>query len=234
MVYLTQMDIEGSGGGYTYSDMKKAGVAMTASEWETYCDQLINAITAAINTFCRVHSFEAETYTEVHDGRGANGEYGDYLERDRIYLLRETPVISITSVKEDVAAKSAVPSWTSRTVRSALAAGDYEVLKRGSVSMIRFHQNVPAYGTNNVQIVYVAGYQSFSEQLDDIRSIALQMADNHLARKKSLQERNQARQNATKDAAEMFHLDPDIMTEDIQLQLKKYQRQRSGARQAWR
>jgi hypothetical protein len=238
MVYLLQSDIESSGGGYGYADFKQAGTAMTATQWQLYSIRLIDSITSAINHYCRVTSFEENTYTEYHDGRGASAELGEYMTRDRTFLLREQPATSITSVSENLASTINPIAWTARTPRtttSAVGAADYELLARGTLSYIYFHQNVPAKGQNNVKIVYVAGWDSDSERLDDIRLIAMQIADNFLARRKRYQEANAARTNGTQDSADMFKLDNngDVFTPDIKMQLDKYRRYRTGG-VAWR
>lgn len=238
MVYLLQSDIESSGGGYGHSDFKQAGSEMTATQWQLYCIRLIDSVTSAINHYCRVTSFEENTYTEYHDGRGASAELGEYLERDRLFLLREQPATTITSVSENLANTTDAIAWTARTPRtttSAVGAADYELLTRGTISYIYFHQNVPAKGKNNVKIIYVAGYDSDSERLDDVRLIAMQIADNFLGRKKRYQEANAARNVGTQDSADMFRLDADgaVFTQDIKMQLDKYRRYRTGG-VAWR
>jgi hypothetical protein len=238
MVYLTQTDVESSGGGYGYADFKQAGATMTAKQWELYCERLIDAITSAINRYCRLTTFEQGTYYELHDGRGATGDLGEYREHDRIFLFREQPVVSVTSVSEDLASAIDAPRWTARVQRMAgIAAGtaDYRVVSRGTLTYIYFDQTVPNQGKNNVRIVYLAGYEPSSETMDDIRIIALQLADNILSRRKRLQEANAARTNGTKDSADMFKLDADgaIFTPDIRMQLDKYRRYRTGGA-AWR
>jgi hypothetical protein len=105
---------------------------------------------------------------------------------------------------------------------------------RGSLTYIRFDQNVPAKGNNNVKAVYVAGYAAGSAQLDAIRMIAQQISDNFLAKKKALQEASSARTMGTKDAADMFKVQAsDVFTPDIKMQLDNFKRTRAmGA--AWR
>ena len=238
MVYLLQSDVESSGGGYSYTDFKQAGTTMTATQWQLYCYRLIDSITSAINHYCRLTSFEQNTYTEYHDGRGASAELGEYLERDRMFLMREQPVNSVTSVSENVNNVIDPIAWTARVPRttiSTLGLADYEVLTRGHLSYIYFNQNVPAKGKNNVKLIYVAGYDPDSELLDDIRLIAQQIADNFLARRKRFQEANEARTNSTRDAADMYRLDANgaVFTDDVRLQLDKYRRYRTGGI-AWR
>ena len=237
MVYLTQEDVEASGAGYGYGDLKQAGTAMNAQQWQRFCDQLIDSITAAINSYCKVTSFEQATYTEYHNGRGATGDLGEYTERDRIFMIREQPVNSITSVSEDIASSVDAPSWEARVQRAVgIAAGsaDYSIVARGTLSYIRFDQNVPASGTGNVKIVYVAGYDPDSAQLDAIRMIAQQISDNFLAKKKALQEASAARTIGTKDSVDMFKVQAaDVFTPDIKMQLDNFKRTRAMG-PAWR
>ena len=239
MAYLSQDDVESTGGGYGYADFKQAGVVMTADQWQLYCERLIDAIDSAINHYCRVPSFEINTYTELHDGRGPTGDLGEYLPRDKLFLMRQQPVVSLISVSENINDPSNPIAWTPRVLRTTTSpsgGADFELLVRGtSLSYIQFWNNIPAKGRNNVQIIYTAGYDADAEIMDDIRMIAMQIADNLLGRKKRYQEANAARQSSTKDAADMFRMDADgaIFTEDIRLQLDKYRRQRTGGA-AWR
>lgn len=231
MVYLTQSDIEASGGGFGYADFKQAGIVMTATQWQLYCDHLIDSITAAINSYCKVSSFEQSTYTEYHTGRGASAELGEYLDRDRIIMLREQPVVSVTSVSEDLGSAVDAPSWTARIQRAVgitAGTGSYRVMSRGTLTYLYFDQNVPAKGSNNVKIVYVAGYEVDSPTLDAIRMIAQQISDNFLAKKKALQEAGAARTIDTKDAADMFKIQAsDLFTPDIRMQLDNFKRTRA-------
>ncbi len=225
MAYCTQTDIEARTS-YGYVDFKQAGTVMTAEQWAAFCTSLIAEVTSAINRFCRRTSFEEATYTEYHDGRGCTGDLEEYLETDRIFLLREQPVTSITTVKEDTADPNQPSSWTARTARSTEAAGDYDLLTRGPVSYLRFHNNVPRRGLNTVEIVYVAGYASENPVLDDIRGIALDIIGQHLGRKKKLQEAIAARRLGTPDAAEMSPpTEPELtLTPDIKRRLAAYRR----------
>lgn len=225
MAYCTQTDIEARTS-YGADESKQAGTAMTAEQWASYCTSLIAEVTGAINRFCRRASFEAATYTDLYDGRGCSGDRGEYLETDRIFLLREQPVSSIMTVKVDISDQNQVPVWVTRTPRSAEAVGDYGLVTRGPVSYLRFHNNVPRGGLNNVEITYVAGYAAGDPALDDIRGIALDIISQHLGRKKRLQEAIAARRLGTPDAAEMTPpAEPELtLTPDIKRRLAAYRR----------
>ncbi|MDD4483662.1 MAG: hypothetical protein PHD55_04755 [Methanoregula sp.] len=237
MAYLTQGDIESSAGGWGYQDFKYGGQKMTSAQWTSFCADLINSVTAAINSYCKVTSFEQTTYTEYHNGRGASAELGEYLPRDRTFLMREQPVMSVTSVSENTASETSAPSWTTRIQRAAgIAANsaDYAVLQRGTMTYIWFFQNVPAFGSNNVQITYVAGYAAASAELDAIRMIAQQIVSNYLAKYRALQEASAARTIGTKESADMFKVQvPDVMTPDVRSQLDSFKRMRCMG-SAWR
>lgn len=237
MAYLTQTDIEASGGGWAYAEFRQGGSPMDTTKWATFCTNLIDSITSAINSYCKVTSFEQANYTEYHNGRGASAELGEYLERDRIVMLREQPVISVTSVSEDLANTIDAPSWTARVQRSVgIVAGtaDYRVMARGTLTYIYFDQNVPRRGSNNVKIVYVAGYAASDPRLDAIRMIAQQISDNFLAKKKALQEAGAARMIGTKESADMFKIQAsDLFTPDIKMQLDNFKRTRAMG-SAWR
>jgi hypothetical protein len=237
LTYLSQADVESTGGGYCYSDFKQSGNIMTPAQWQIYCGELIAAIDSAINHYCRVASFELNTYTELHDGRGGTDELGGYRERDRIYLIRQQPVVSLISVSEDFTSPFGPITWTPRIQRTTSTTwADFELCYRGdTLAYLYFWNHVPRKGRNNIQFIYTAGYAVGSEILNDIQFIAMQIADNLLGRKKRYQEANAARQSSTKDATEMFRMDANgaIFTEDIRLQLDKYRRQRTGGA-AWR
>ena len=111
---------------------------------------------------------------------------------------------------------------------------DFRIATRGSFSYIYFEQNVPSKGNNNVKVVYVAGFDSDSEEIDAIRMIAQQISDNFLAKKKALQEASAARMIGTKESADMFKVQAsDVFTPDIRMQLDNFKRTRAGG-PAWR
>jgi hypothetical protein len=231
--YFSESELE-TWSGLGADDFQVAGVVMNSTQWSAYYTLLEETVRKTINTFCRRESFLSATYTDYHDGKEASGDHRDYQERDRIFFLLQQPVISITSVSEDIASKTSPEDWTARTARSSEIGGDYELIAKGGFSYIRFHNNVPRAGVNNVKIVYVAGYADSSEVFDDIKGIALDMASKHLQRKKRLQEAAAARTSGTRDAADMVPIgDPKLLTNDIKERLQPYKRARAGGR-FWR
>lgn len=233
MAYCTQTDIEAYCG-YAYTDFKQGDAIMTSLQWGTFTTALIAGVSQQINLYCNRSGFESTEYTEYHNGRGMTGEKGrEYREIDRTFLPREQPVISVTSVSVDTAALESVPAWSAMTVRSALAGGDYVVMTDGIVTRIRFHDEVPRKGYDNVKIIYTAGYASGSAVLNDIKLICLDIIANILAKKKREAEAIVASWGSgTQEGANLIGLlRPEIITDDVKVRLAMYKRSRRGA--AW-
>jgi len=224
MAYCTLADIEARTG-YGSTDFKQAGVTMTAEQWGSFCEGLIAEASTAIERFCRRSSFEVREYTEFHDGRGCTGDLKEFREADRIFLLREQPVVQVLSVREDQADPGRPPSWVDREARADGVAGDYSLLSRGPVSYVRF-TTVPRRGYNNVEVVYEAGYPAGSGVLEDVRGICLDVIAQHLGKKKKTQEAIAARTTGTTDAAEMTPpAEPHLtLTTDVKRRLAAYRR----------
>jgi hypothetical protein len=233
MVYTTQAEVE-AWTGFGYTSFTKGGAVMTSGEWTTLVESLIAAATALINGYCRVTTLEEDTYTQYFDGRGRTGRSGGYSERDRTFNLMHWPLSSITSVHEDLNSPTAIPAWTTRTVRSDVAAGDYVVVYRGQIARIRFHNNIPRYGQSNLKVVYVAGYAGDSGELDEIGQLCNELIGNFLVLKKKLQEIEAGRTMGTPDAVDTVNLqEPRVFTPDLKARLKKYQRKAIPGK-AWR
>lgn len=221
MAYLTQADIEAQG--FANTHFQYAGVKMTAQQWADYCTKLIAFIEQQINKHCKVESFEEHEVTEYRDGKGATGDDSGYLETDTVYVPRQQPVVSVTSVAEDVASKSQAASWTTRTARGDTG-GDYEVWLDGGMTQINFHANAPTKKRRSVRLVYVAGYPSESPVLNEIKWIAIRMALNALFWKKKGQEAITVRMTGIRDFSPMFEIAPDyvVLTQEIKTDLDKY------------
>lgn len=171
---VTRTDVEAQGGGLSYEDFKQAGVQMTKTQFDILLENLIKAATSATLGYCGRNSWVKTSYTEYHDGRGQNSE------KDLLYMLREIPVKSVTSIHVDTSDFTAAVNWEERTVRSASVAGDYTVLQRPSYVIIRFHNNVPPARAGNVKIVYQAGYETTDREYNDIKEIIITMVCNYL------------------------------------------------------
>ena len=240
MAYVTRGEIETFTGMY-YTDFKVGGSTMTEAQWIDFLSYSIPNIDQIINRYCIVTSFDPTTaIVELHSGRGAtNDEYGSgsnlglawsstgasYIESDTAFFLREL-FYSMTSVEEDTNPKTSVPAWTTRAVRSASVAGDYEIITKNEVTYIQFHQNVPLAGNNNVRITYYTGYGTGTAQYKEIKLQALRMVSNLLLHKKKIQEALTIRAQGIRDFSQMFDImnESALLTENIRLVLDKYKR----------
>jgi len=222
MALFSQTDIEQWGFGY--ADFKEAGTTMTATQWATYCTFIVDSITAAFNRFCNVQSLETHQVTEYKDGKGETGDDGTYLDTDRCFYLLENST-GIIGVYEDET-DSEMEAWTTRDVRCATATGDYKVITDRELTWVRFHDNYPIEGVNNVKIIYYGGYAAGSQELDDIKAIALRAAKNLLTYKKKAQEAVTIRSQGTRDFAPMYEPidEHKILTSDVRRDLYKYRR----------
>lgn len=228
MTYIGVTDVE-EFTGFTYTDFKKDGRAMTEPEWNTFCSTHIDIVTQLMHRYCGVESFEATTVVELHDGSGATGDESatsEYLDSDRSFSLRKLPVISVTSVEEDTAGITAVPNWVTRTERSDSDAGDYVVQTDYEFTKIVFHSHIPSNGRRNVRITYQSGYLSSSEEFSELTLILKRMMQSVLLTKKKVQEATTIRNANVRDYSQMFEPVPeqDILTESIILQLERYRR----------
>jgi hypothetical protein len=229
MSYFSKDELE-SFTGFGYADFRQSGSVMTATQWSTFVTFLSNAVDESINHFCNVASFEAHTVIEYKNGKGATGENDQYQESDRLYYLIEYAT-SCASVAEDINEKSDVPDWTDRTVRSATVAGDYEFFVDRELPTIRFHNNIPKEGKRNVRITYTGGYPSDNPALNEIKMIALRIAQNILLIKKKAQESTTLRNTGVRDYSSMFDITSDMsraVTADIQADLALHRRWRMG------
>ena len=182
--------------GITFTDMQDNGIPMTAVQWATFCTTYVEVVSQIVHKYCNVPTFDPAqpeaAIVELHSGRG-NTDDSTYPTRynptDYTFSLRElyyagtTPVV----VAEDTAGKTAVPAWTTRTVRSASAGGDYEVITKLELTMITFHNNVPAQGDNNVKFTYTTGYSSSSKEYADIKYQILRVFKNLILSKIGIQ-----------------------------------------------
>ncbi|MFA5137178.1 MAG: hypothetical protein WC489_07375 [Patescibacteria group bacterium] len=232
--YVSREEIE-AWAGYCQTSFKTGQDEMVISQWVDLLDSLCLAVSGWIDRFCRRTSFLPHTVVEYHDGRGPSGELGVYRESDRIYFLREQPVISILSVKEDVGGTSSAMSWTERTPRSTSASGDYQVLRRGGeFATIRFHQYVPREGFGNVEITYIAGYDEAHPIIYEVKALVKEMVTNYLEMKKKSQEADVARWQGTDQAADILReLGDSVLDEDLKFRLLPYQRRATLGR-PWR
>lgn len=226
MTYVTKRQIE-EASGMNSADFVLDGSSMADEDWEDFLDSIIVEVTQAINRYCSVISFEENTVTEYYNGRGSNDDEcatTDYLDNDKEFLLRRQPVISVTSISENTAGESAIPVWSSRTEQSSTVAGDFRVLEIMGNKYVRFHNNIPAEGVQNVKIIYKSGYAENSPELYEIRYIAKMCAVNYLLFRRKIQESGRIRTIGVQDSSKMFDIteERDVFTVAIRRQLDKY------------
>jgi hypothetical protein len=225
MALFSQTDIEQFTGAAS-GDFKQAGSTMSATQWATLCTFVVDTVSQMMNRYCNVTSFELHVATEYKNGKGATGDYEQYIEYDKEFYL--SGVVAGTGVTEVAVDQNryATISWSTRWVRSAATIGDYQVDTDRELSIVRFHNNIPEKGWKNVKITYWSGYTAGSNQLYELKGIALRMAANLLAFKKKQQEAYTLRNTGVRDYSQMFDV-PDerkIITEDIERDLNKYKR----------
>lgn len=235
MSYFTLSELEAySGLGRT--DFKSAGTQMATAEWTAFATFEHAAIAQIVNRWCNVPTFELHTVVEYKNGRGATGDFGEYLDDDYVYYLNE-PATSITSIEENVnyGTGTASTSWATRAQYTEVDSGDYEFFDNQSVPTISFNKSAPAKGRRNVRVTYTGGYAVGSPELTDIKRLALKMATKDLVFKKKVQEAQTARAQGTKDFAPMFDAisDGNVLTKDITMMLCRYRRYNLGG-DLWR
>jgi hypothetical protein len=229
MALVTQTDLEAHTG-YINTDFKQAGSVMTSNQWVVYVSVVTSAAESIVNRYCARKSFEVVSYTEYHSGRGPSGEGGrTYRELDRVFIPVEQPVTTLTSVYEDVNPTGSVESWTLRTARSTIVAGDYQVIVKENLTKIRFHNNVPKLGLSNLKLTYSSGYLPTDQPYGAAKLAALELCANVLARKKRDQQAQVAARVPTVTGADMFQMQrPDIFTQEIRDLLAPYRRMSMG------
>lgn len=109
----------------------------TTSEDDTI-DFLVDAANELVHTYTG-RKFVSTTYTEHYDGTGASK-----------LILKEYPVVSITSVHSD--------SNRDFGADSLLSADDYIIDKKSGILTLWNGESHFSSGVRNVKVVYVAGY----------------------------------------------------------------------------
>jgi hypothetical protein len=231
--YLSRTEIE-AWAGYCQTSFKIGNDETTISDWVELLESLALGVSAWIDRYCRRTSFYPTQIREYRQGRGRTGELGSYREQDRVFLLREQPVIGIISVREDLGSESGVISWADRTPRTTSAPGDYQVLRTGDITEIRFIRNIPRAGYDNLEITYMAGYNEAHPIHQEIKNITREIVTRYLEKKKKSQEADVARWQSTDQAADLLReLGGDVLTEDLKARLAPYQRRATMGR-PWR
>lgn len=192
--------------GFHYSEFTENGLEMTEGQWTEFIKLLIPKVTQMIHRYCNVYSFERALFVEYHSGRGATNfdeSVSDYNDEDTLYFLHQLYCDTLI-VEEETSTKTAAPTWATRTVRATGVAGDYEIWTTNDVTRIKFNQNVPTKGDNNIRFTYYTGYSTASAQLQDIKFQCLRGIKNVLLTKKKIQEASSIRNYGVRDYSQMF------------------------------
>jgi hypothetical protein len=227
-MYVTASEV-GEFTGIAYTDMKVDGETMTEAQWKQFVTVYQVPIADMIHRYCRVVTFDPTAanaiVTEYKSGRGNTSDElpyvrggtsiygsGEWLPNDVEFYLKhlyftgkinnvlKAPVI----VEEDTADKLSVPSWNKRTQRSMSVAGDYEVYTEDELTMVRFHNNIPRKGMQNVRFTYYTGYDPASDAFKAIKLQVLRCFKNFVMLKKKTQEPFAIRAHGVRDFQTMF------------------------------
>ena len=226
MAYCSETDILAYTG-FTQSDFLINGSEMTQAEWSDFLDLIIDDASQIVNRYCNVIDFNSHTVTEYHNGSGTTGDEDTYLDSDKVFTLRELPVISVTSFERNIASSESIPDWETLSEVSASAAGDYIIETRFELTHLRIVSgSVPVHGYSNVRAIYLAGYASTSNEYKDIRLATIRIAQNLLLQKKKVQEATTIRASGIRDYSQMFSLfnETYVLTDEIKSVLDRYRR----------
>jgi hypothetical protein len=219
--------------GFSARDMKTNGVQMSDTEFANLVDTYEPMIAQMVHRFCNVIDFRPTLVVEYKNGRGASNDdtpTAGYLDSDVEFYLRNLYFTDDTRapivVEEDTAGATAIPSWATRTARSAVAGGDYRLLTDTELSYVRYHANVPRQGNANVRFTYYTGYAETSAQLADIKLQVMRAFKNLLMVKKKVQEATTARNYGVRDYSTMFEPfdESSILSETEKSALDRYKR----------
>jgi hypothetical protein len=219
--------------GWTFTDLINAGVPMTTGELDAFIATYVEVCAQVVHKYCNVPTFDPAqpeaAIIELRNGKGSTDDSTyptQYNQQDfQFYrdLYYETTAIV---VQEDTAGKTAVPAWTTRTVRSALAGGDYEVITKKELTMVSFHNNIPTQGYNNVKFTYTTGYPSSSKPYADIKFQILRVFKNLILSKKGVEAIATIFANGTRDMISLpnQYSESQILSHMEESLLKRYKR----------
>jgi hypothetical protein len=227
--------------GVAYTDLMDNGAQMTAIQWAAFCTAYVEIIAQIVHRYCNVPTFDPTQpealIVELRSGRGATDDSvypSTYTQNDQEFYLREiyfTGTIGAVTyaplvVEVDTAGKTAIPAWTTRTVRSAAAGGDYEVITKRELTMVSFHNNVPGQGQNNVRFTYYTGYAPTSKPYGDIRFQVLRVFKNLILAKKGIQSVLTIFAQGTRDYSQLpnQYSEAQILSHMEESTLKRYKR----------
>jgi len=237
MVYVTLEDVK-EFMGFSNKDMKIDGVQMSDAQFGSFVTTWEPNIAQMIHRYCNVTSFYPTQITEYKNGRGASNDdtaTSDYLDSDVTFYLRnlyltDDPVVipavyAPIAVYEDTT-PTAIPTWTLRTARSSIAYGDYRVITDTELTSLRFHNNVPLQGNQNVKLVYYTGYSPSSAMFGELKLTVLRAFKNLIMLKKKTQEASTIRNYAVRDYSQMFEPfdESSVLSESEKAVLDRYKR----------
>jgi hypothetical protein len=219
--------------GFSARDMKTAGVQMSDTEFGSFVQEYEPRIAQMVHRFCNVIDFRPTLVTEYKNGRGASNDdtsRDDFLESDYSFYLRNLYLTDSTYipivVSEDLGSPTGAESWTTRTLRSSLAGGDYRVITDNELTEIRFHNNIPLEGYANVKFTYYTGYSLTSAPFQDIKLQVMRCAKNLIMMKKKVQEATTARNFGVRDFSTMFEPfdESSVLSQSEKDALERYRR----------
>jgi hypothetical protein len=220
--------------GFSARDFKIEGLQMSDPVLNDMIDQLQPAISQMVHRYCNVTSFIPTQVVEYKSGRGASDDdtqTSDYLNSDVEFYLRNlylgaTPVAFPIVVEEDLGSPTGAESWVTRTARSSLTGGDYRVITESELTCVRFHNNIPRQGNQNVRFTYYTGYLTTSDIFKDIKMSVMRCFKNLLMTKKKVQESTTVRNFGVRDYASMFEPfdESAILSESEKTALDRYKR----------
>jgi hypothetical protein len=121
-------------------------ITTSKAEDDTLIEELIGRVSSLFHSYIGIDQIKSKVYTEYYDGDGT-----EYLFLDKV------PVISVTSIHED-------NDWTfgSDVLLDALT---YRVANKRYITL---KDDVFAPGTQNIKVVYTAGYAVVPEDIKQV------------------------------------------------------------------
>lgn len=194
-------------------------------EYKDYVADKVEYASRHIDDFCQrpADYFNGgATVTEYHDGKSKrSADFPTFYEADqadikrrRTFFLRQTPVISVTTVKENEASIGSSDDWKTRTETT-----HYRVNKK--MGRLRFSTSyIPDEGTDNVEFVYKAGYSTTPKVVEEI---CRQLIANSLQAEAG----DRSAQYIRLARPEPFDFSsPQIFTDEMKARLKRYVKRR--------
>lgn len=194
----------------------------TEEDYTTYITRLVDRASRQIDRYTkRPNNYfnGGATITEYHDGKGVDSGYGgtarslETANRSRIYLLNQSPVVSIDTILQSASDTGEVPLWTDALSPYQLVSETGEIIFSSTI-------NINA-GYKNIQIIYVAGYETVP---DEIQQACEEIVAN--AVKKALSDNFNARVRLGGKPATISMTDKTVFTDEIKEMLAPYQQSR--------